>query len=757
MDYRVSRLSQEYREDTDFSGLPDGVGSIGIPDGVGSMAIPAQRTVSSASTSTNASTRSSSEVKAKLSKTQSNLEEVLASVGSRASIRQPGVTKTSCCFGFCHYDVPSATCQELIQLEKKITGSGPKGRLPFVDSMAFSIVFGVVIILNSLCIGLDIMLADEDGNSAQPMVVLETLFLIAFWVELGCRIFSHGFIRFSKEFWGPFDFGVTFLGSVDAWLLTPLVGSTAALSGVSALRTLRRLRLFRLIRVFRAFSQLARLVKVLIGAFQSLTWVTLLLFIILYTSVIIVRLLLVGHEDDSPDLQNLTKGIGWTLFFHTMLVTCEGHLDTLVGPTVVLNKFWYVYWVAALVFLNFVMVNLMVGLIVQKTMQNTQDEEQRITSFVHEAEQFKRTLLTLFNEKDVDEDGYISVDELYKLMSDDTMTHIMATFGIKTDLPQEFMLQILGFQGEKYVSFTRFYESCVRMCGASRDIRSFMLQFDITRFQKEIYQSIGLLGKRLGHKASAALLRKSQEGFQVQSLSRELLEGQQVSQRLPSAGPAPRSLSPPTSFAAAQRLAVVPTTPRGGAGAGENAQSSTVPSRRIFCSSKMGGGFSERFQTLAFKAKKKLSTMERRQEEMVLSLCELRAILYGASHRTVICCKMGHPLMPLGTGTEPVGSAEYRNWTCDYVGEPGGCRHGNPPGSHLTRLRRYHCAVCKYDLCEDCYNALQSERGVGKLSTTPPASRNASREASPSPPDIKSQPAPIERTFTVDTPPCEGN
>merc|ERR1719171_1477292 len=98
--------------------------------------------------------------------------------------------------------------------------------------------------------------------------------------------------RFCLDPWGPFDFGVTLLGSVDAWVLTPMMGSTAALSGVAALRTLRLLRLFRLIRVFRAFEELSRLMKTLICAFKSLTWVTLLLFMTLYVSVILVRMLL---------------------------------------------------------------------------------------------------------------------------------------------------------------------------------------------------------------------------------------------------------------------------------------------------------------------------------------------------------------------------------------------------------------------------------------------------------------------------------
>lgn len=600
----------------------------------------------------------------------------------------------------------SDVLQNLQKIEKKMkTHEKVAGRWPWVEHIYVNIFFGGLIMLNSACIGIDILTQQEDGSSHIVMVVLESFFLAAFLVELVLRIGNRGCKFFCLDFWGPFDFSVTMMGAVDAWVLTPFMGSNPAMSGVSALRTLRLLRLFRLIRVFKAFKELGRLVKVLVGAFQSLAWVTLLLAAALYVSSIIVRMLLGGHEDESVELQELCQSLASTMFLHAMLLTAEGHLDVLVLPTAEISIWWYAYWIPLIVFLNFFMVNLMVGLIVQKTMGNSKDDDTAMVDFVHESFQFKRTLLQLFSTGDIDEHGQISVDELVKLMENPTMNHILSTFGIKTDLPRDFLLTILGFNNEdKYISFTRFYESCVRMCGASRDIRAFMLQYDISRFRQETGSMVQKLGQAVGYKE-----------------------------------PEPRKVI--DLFTG--ELAPLKVESQGGRSNSKNnkpaAKTATwADKNKMSCWSKNGdAGFNESFCKLAFRARKKLNALERRQEEMLLSLAELRVAAFGVTHWSIVRCGQGHAFMPLGTTSEPIGTAEYRHWTCDSVHHADGCRHGDPPGSHLTKLRRYHCEKCREDLCEDCYNGRMSDIGVGQLSQRPPAATlNANLSVSPKKPDV---------------------
>lgn len=413
-------------------------------------------------------------------------------------------TRRCCC---CILRDKNPAISKLAAIQEKLKEDRPKTtRWSWVESFELNVIFSFVIFLNAACIGIDIETSQEDGSSHPVMLVLESVFLAIFWVELTLRIIARGPRLFCLDPWGPFDFSVTLLGSLDAWVFTPVIGSSELLSGLSALRTMRLLRLARLLRVFRHFKQLTQLVRILTGAFQALTWVSLLLFLVVYVFVIITLMLLQNQDltKESPELQRLDRGLGWTMFYHLFIVTCEGHLDYLVYPTVELHDIWYIYWVIQLVFLNFFMVNLMVGIIVQKTLVKDEEEDELQTNFVYEADSFKRTLLTLFDISDTNQDGVLQTSELRKLLLSDTLQEIMLAFGIRTDVPIDFLISILGFQHERYITFKRFYENAVRVCGASKDIRTFMLQYDTMRMNEEVTRDVKRIMQKMGGKGESS-------------------------------------------------------------------------------------------------------------------------------------------------------------------------------------------------------------------------------------------------------------
>lgn len=605
----------------------------------------------------------------------------------------------------------SQVAEELQRIEVKLSGRTHDGRWGWVDSVWLNIVFSGLIFLNSACIGLDIELADEDGQSVPVMIWLESFFLICFWVELTLRVLAHGPRRFCVDPWGPFDFGVTLLGTLDAWVLTPIIGGSELMSGLSALRTMRLLRLFRILRIFRQFKQLAQLVQIITGAFQALFWISLLLFLLVYASTCFTLSLLQSSNVENEDIKRLTSGIGWTIFYHLMIVTSERYLEYLVYPTTEINRWWTFYWVVLLILFNFFVVNLMVGIIVQRTLIYDQEEDETTVQFVYEAQTFRRALLTLFELNDANQDGVLDTEELLALLQSETMIEIMSSFGIKTDVPEKFLLEILGFQHERFVSFKRFYEGCVRMCGASKDIRSFMLQFDVAHMNHQATECIlRMMGSVDGKedtspidsvpvpptpKGAASLTPKS-AGNAMLVLPRAFPKGTDA-MRPPQPPPSlPEPLLLPTGAAppsaglvdAAKMLCPAP-------------RFAPAEPRPAVCSASLGSGFSAAFAKKTQLARKRLSLLEQRQEEMLFTLRELRSALLGSSGS--VCCPNGHPLMPLGTTIHPVGNAEYRRWVCDAARESGTCRNGVCIGSSDTMLRRYHCALCRYDLCEACY------------------------------------------------------
>jgi len=59
------------------------------------------------------------------------------------------------------------------------------------------------------------------------------------------------------------------------------------------------------------------------------------------------------------------------------------------------------------------------------------------------------------------------------------------------------------------------------------------------------------------------------------------------------------------------------------------------------------------------------------------------------------CCKMGHPLITLGTSRDD-------GWDCNRRHDYGGCRSGIHSFGQTRGMNRYRCDRCDYDVCERC-------------------------------------------------------
>jgi len=84
------------------------------------------------------------------------------------------------------------------------------------------------------------------------------------------------------------------------------------------------------------------------------------------------------------------------------------------------------------------------------------------------------------------------------------------------------------------------------------------------------------------------------------------------------------------------------------------------------------------------------------------------SLLLQARHprREPPSCPMGHQLECLGPSSNPSGEAAYIEWHCDNKTCRSNC-------SRTPHLERYHCSVCKYDLCECCiHTALHAQDGA---------------------------------------------
>jgi hypothetical protein len=180
-----------------------------------------------------------------------------------------------------------------------------------VRSDTFTYFFGVLIMANSVCIGLqaDHAAANLGGEAPESFAGLETFFCFAFLLEIVLKVIAE-----QKEFiftpswkWNVFDCAIVLLALIEEISKLATSGGESAsvnLTFVRVLRVLRIVRIIRLIRVLKVFRELRVLINSIMGSLKSLCWTILLLVVIMYVVAVYVTQVVAEHRKlymDNPE------------------------------------------------------------------------------------------------------------------------------------------------------------------------------------------------------------------------------------------------------------------------------------------------------------------------------------------------------------------------------------------------------------------------------------------------------------------------
>lgn len=395
----------------------------------------------------------------------------------------------------------SKVCIKLEQIEHGLKQKEPL-KVPWIKSPVADTFFGVVIMLNAAFIGFELELA-PDGFSWAFWTV-ETIFLLIFLVELILRFVAECpkpwqffFIGYEPQWWGIFDFLVTILGCTDAWIITPVLssggdGNDSPMSSITVLRVFRLLRLARLIRVLRMFNELVVLVQTLGNSIRAVGWMSLLLGIIIYTGSVICVILIGESNRNDEEISFYFGSLGDALFAHFCVVTLEGWPD-IARAAMKHSPIWAFYFVAMITLTNFALVNLMVGVIVERIIHYSTEQETELSAFVAESEQFRLTLQTLFDQADIDANGIVTRQEIRMLMENDKTHEIMTAFGINLDIPPATLYTIMDLNRDGPTTFEEFFNACMRLCGSKQSIHSIFVQHDICECHRDLQERLNHL------------------------------------------------------------------------------------------------------------------------------------------------------------------------------------------------------------------------------------------------------------------------
>lgn len=379
--------------------------------------------------------------------------------------------------------------------------------------------FGLVILLNAAFIGIDV---EFGGDFSWGFWAVESVFLFIFCVELSMRLWSdRRNLRLFFDMWGIFDTSITLMGCIDAWLVTPILGTgnENPLSSFTVLRMFRLVRLVRLIRVLRMFGELAVMVQTLGNSIRAVFWMSVLLGMIMYTGSIITVLMLGQPYSDDPKVQEHFGSLGASLFSHFCIVTLEGWPDIAL-TAMHHNGLWALYFIAQIILMNFALVNLMVGVIVERIIHLSLEQEKELDSFVAESDQFRSTLRTLFESAKIDHSSEVTKEEVRELLALETTKTIFSAFNINLEIPYDTLHTIMGLQDDGPTNFDDFFRACIRLCGSKHGIHSVFVQHDICDAHQE------LSSKLKGVEQQVQLLRggKNRASLRPETALAELLD-----------------------------------------------------------------------------------------------------------------------------------------------------------------------------------------------------------------------------------------
>jgi voltage-gated sodium channel len=208
-----------------------------------------------------------------------------------------------------------------------------------------------VIIFNALILGLET--SDSVMARAGALILtLDALCLTVFVVEIGLKLVAHG-RRFFASGWNLFDFAIVAIALVPAG---------------QGLAVLRALRILRVLRVVSSTPRLRRVVEGLFSALPSMGSVFLLTTLVFYIGAVMATKL---FGDAFPEWFGTLGRSAYSLF---QIMTLESWSMGIVRPVMEIYPHAWAFFVPFILVTTFVVVNLVVGLIVN-SMQDAHHQE----------------------------------------------------------------------------------------------------------------------------------------------------------------------------------------------------------------------------------------------------------------------------------------------------------------------------------------------------------------------------------------------
>jgi len=287
-----------------------------------------------------------------------------------------------------------------------------------VTHVAFEAFFALVVIINSLFIGVEVelqMVSNGATMNSEFVRGVQYTFTALFTVELLLRLVAFGFRRmFCEEDWIWSALDVVIVVS-SLWETALDILSNNANTNISALRAFRIIRLtkilrtMRLIRIFRFVNALRMLITSIFHTLKSLFWALVLICLNVYVFAVLFVQAVVDFKEEAAFLdlgQREAEGI--ERYFSSVLMTMLSLFMSIAGgvswedvvmPLMAISWVWVGCFIFYVSFTYFAVLNVVTAVFCQSAIESAQNDHVNVVqSILANKEAHKQKVGQLFNQ-----------------------------------------------------------------------------------------------------------------------------------------------------------------------------------------------------------------------------------------------------------------------------------------------------------------------------------------------------------------------
>jgi len=303
----------------------------------------------------------------------------------------------------------------------------------------FDIFIGVVIIVNTVCIGVEMQLMLDQNPSVQVLHDMEHAFLACFVVEVLLRVLALGISKVVQSRWFMFDLVIVSTGVTSTWIVEPIVAQNAVDSGavelmnqVMIIRFLRLLRIVRALRLVEIFKDLWTICRGLVQAARCVTSACALIIVVVYVmgclavEVITRSEVLLANAESAAIVHRHFDTLPVAMM--TIFQFCESDsVAAIYAPLVHVQPSLAIFFIIIWLVLSVLIMNLVTAVIVQSAIgQHEEDTEMHRLEVRKQLWKLTPSIEKMFSDLDKDEDNAI--------LREDLMNMDPASFRIPSDL-----------------------------------------------------------------------------------------------------------------------------------------------------------------------------------------------------------------------------------------------------------------------------------------------------------------------------------